>query len=332
MRSGVNTYWASSPVISRYPNNPILTAESVPFPSLLTFNAGVTKFLGKYVMVFRNDYGDAQNKTIQGTNLGLAFSDNGISWEVQSKPCLEISDEDILWINDPRLTVIDSRCYLTYAIIARSGVRGGIAVTDDFEYFEICHTSLPDNRNLVLFPERIDNKYVRLDRPFAGYLRTDPGRYDIWMSNSPDLEYWGNHQLLLQAKKIPYCNEKIGPGAPPVKTSRGWLHIFHAVYVHSGNRKNGWEDTWNKEYLAGILLLEKDNPYKIRGFSKKPLMVPEASYEVSEGFRNHVIFPGGIIVEQTGEVKIYYGAADTVECLAMGEVDELVNFVLSDTT
>jgi len=332
MKSGIDKRWASSPIVTRYPKNPILTAESVPFPSLLTFNAGVAKFLGKYVMVFRNDYGDADKKIIQGTNLGLAFSIDGIHWEVQSKPCLEISDADILWINDPRLTVIDSRCYLTYAIIARSGVRGGIAVTDDFEHFEICHTSLPDNRNLVLFPEKIDNKFVRLDRPFANYLRSDPGRFDIWISNSPDLTYWGNHQLLLDAKKIPYSNEKIGPGAPPVKTSRGWLHIFHAVYVHPGRRKNGWEGVWNKEYLAGILLLDKDNPYEVRGFSKKPLIVPEVPYEVSGGFRNHVIFPAGMIVEETGEVKIYYGAADTVECLAMGEVDELINFVLDNQT
>jgi len=328
MKSAHDKQWVSSPIISRYDQNPILTAESVPFPSLLTFNAGVTKYLGKYVMVFRNDYGDADHKNIEGTNLGLAFSDDGIQWVVQSKPCLELSDHDILWINDPRLTVIDSRCYITFAIIARSGVRGGIAVTDDFENFEILYTSLPDNRNLVLFPEKIVDRFLRLERPFANYLRTDPGRFDIWISASPDIKHWGNHQLLLKATDIPFCNDKIGPGAPPVKTTKGWLQIFHSVDVDPERGKNGWEDVWNKRYMAGVCLMELDNPVKLRGFSKKPLLVPEEPYETSGGFRNNVIFPGGIILEETGEVKIYYGAADTVECLAFADVDHLAGLCL----
>jgi beta-1,4-mannooligosaccharide/beta-1,4-mannosyl-N-acetylglucosamine phosphorylase len=297
--------WRTSTVICRYAENPVLSAKDVPFPSLLIFNAGVVKYQGRYVMIFRNDYGSLQEKKLEGTNLGLAFSDDGLHWQVEPVPCFEWSDNDILWVNDPRLTVIDSRCYLSFAIIARSGVRGGIAVTDDFNSFEILHTTLPDNRNLALFPYKFSGKFFRLDRPFANYLREENNRFDIWISNSLDLIYWGNHKRLLSATDIPFCNEKIGPGPPPVLTKKGWLHVFHTVSIDPDRGKNGWEERWNKIYTAGIMLLDKDNPSKIIGFSKRPLIVPE-------------------------EVKIYYGAADTVECVATANVDDLLHICLEN--
>lgn len=318
----------SSPAVKRHPANPILSAEDVSYNSALVFNAGVTKFKGFYVMVFRNDFGSVEEKRLDGTNLGLAFSEDGIHWEVQPKPCFELSDDDIRWVNDPRLTVIEDRCYMTFAIIGRHGVRGGIAVTDDFETFEILHTTLPDNRNLALFPEIINNRYYRLERPFANYLRTSQDCFDIWISESPDLKHWGNSRLLLKAEDIPFCNDKIGPGPPPLKTDKGWLSIFHSVDVDPNRGKNGWESGWDKRYTAGVMLLDLENPLRIIGISREPLLVPEADYEISGGFRNNVIFPCGNILEQSGEVKIYYGAADTVECLATADVDDLLELCL----
>ena len=328
MKDKIIAQLKSSNCIVRNTANPILTPKDIPYNSSLVFNAGVTKFRGKYIMVFRNDYGTIENP-IKYTNMGLAFSDDGISWEVEKKPCFAIANKEIHSINDPRLTVIDDRCYITYAIIGRHGICGGIAVTDDFQKYEIIHSSLPDNRNLVLFPEKINNKYMRLDRPFANYLRDKTDSFDIWISDSPDLRYWGNHQLLLAAENIPFCNDKIGPGCPPIKTDKGWLTIFHTVDVDPTRGKNGWEDCWDKRYCAGIMLLDLKNPHIIKGFSKIPLMVPEASYELENGFRNNVIFPCGAIPEDSGEVKIYYGAADTVECLATAGIDELIKMCIS---
>lgn len=109
-------------------------------------------------MMFRNDYGDVANETllpISTTNLGLAYSDDGIHWDVQEKPCFGIENDEILRTYDPRLTVIDGRCYLCFAVDTKHGVRGGVAVTDDFVNFDILSMSAPDNRNMVLFPERI---------------------------------------------------------------------------------------------------------------------------------------------------------------------------------
>ncbi|WP_240941380.1 glycoside hydrolase family 130 protein [Paenibacillus sp. HB172176] len=321
----------SSSVITRYPGNPILQPSDVPYAPSLVFNAGVAKYEGRYVMVFRNDYADEANKTMlpaSTTNLGLAFSDDGINWEVQPKPCFGINDDEIIRTYDPRLTIIDGRCYMCFAVDTRHGVLGGIATTEDFEKFDILHTTTPDNRNMVLFPEKIGGKYVRLERPFPVYSRGGKDRFDTWISDSPDLAYWGNSRLLLGVEDVPYANDKIGPAAPPVKTSKGWLATFHAVDRDENRGKNGWESSWKKRYTAGLMLLDLDNPHKIIGMAKQPLLAPEAPYETDNGFRNDVIFPGGMILEDSGEVKIYYGAADTVECLATAHVDDLLKLCL----
>ena len=319
-----------SPLI-RHPANPILSAKDIPFPATLVFNAGVCKFRGEYVMIFRNDYGSAETHTLQGTNLGLATSTDGIHWRVQPQPILDWYDDEIVRAYDVRLTVLEERVYLCFALDTRHGIRGGIAVTDDFVHFDILSLTVPDNRNLVLFPERIGGKYVRLERPFPVYGRLGIERFDIWISDSPDLRYWGNSQLLLRVEDVPFANLKIGPAAPPVKTARGWLTTFHAVDFDATRGKNGWEERWQKRYTAGLMLLDLENPRKIIGLSKTPLLVPEASYEIRDGFRNNVIFPGGMILEDTGEVKIYYGTADTVECLATAHVDDLIRWCLENT-
>ncbi|MDF2723136.1 MAG: glycosidase [Paenibacillus sp.] len=317
----------SSPIIYRHPANPLLTPKDVPYGPGMVFNAGVTFYQGKYVMVFRNDYGSAETESLQPsstTNLGLAFSDDGVHWEVQPAPCWSWHDEEVIRVYDPRLTVIDGKCYMCFAVDTKHGLRGGIAVTEDFRTFDVLSLSLPDNRNMVLFPETIGGKYVRLERPFPVYSRGGKDRFDMWMSDSPDLKYWGNSHLVLGVEHVPFANDKVGPGAPPIKTDKGWLTTFHAVDLDRSRGKNGWEASWKKRYTAGIMLLDLNDPSKVVGMSKSPLLAPEVDYEVDGGFRNNVIFPGGMILEKSGEVKIYYGAADTVECLATAHVDDLV--------
>ncbi|OXM83086.1 glycoside hydrolase family 130 protein [Paenibacillus rigui] len=321
----------SSKVIHRHPANPILDAARVPYPTALVFNAGVTKFNGKYVMVFRNDYGSLEDHTIEPhhtTDLGIAFSEDGIHWEAGPKPCFKMHDEEIVRAYDPRLTVIDGRCYMCFAVDTLHGIRGGVAVTDDFVHFEVLSLSTPDLRNMVLFPEKINGHYVRLERPFTVYSRGGLDRFDTWISESPDLKFWGNSDLLLAVEQVPFANDKIGPAAPPVKTDKGWLTLFHAVDIDPARGKNGWEPTWKKRYTAGIMLLDLHNPKKIIGMHKQPLLAPEVSYETDGGFRNNVIFPGGMVLEEDGEVKIYYGSADTVECLATAHVDDLIKLCL----
>lgn len=333
-KGGSNMYEKMTPplygsgVIKRYRGNPILKASDVPYPAELIFNAGVAKYNGEYVMIFRNDYDYVSGSLFRGCNLGIAKSNDGVNWTVVKKPFFTldmINDPEITRVYDPRLTVIDKELFVCFAVDTHHGVRGGIGkIPSELDRLEIISLTTPDNRNMVLFPEKVNGMYVRLERPFTVYSR-GRDRFDIWISKSPDLKYWGESSLLLAVEDVPFANDKLGPAAPPLKTPEGWLTMFHAVDIDPKRGKYGWEDKWQKRYTAGIMLLDLNDPSKVIGMSKEPLIAPEADYEAREGFRSNVIFPGGFISEEDGTAKIYYGAADTVECMATARISDLIN-------
>ena len=328
----------SLPCVKRYPGNPVLTAADVPYPASLVFNAGIIPWKDGYAMIFRNDYGTDQaafeaGRGFRGTNIGLALSRDGIHFEVEPEPVYDLSGADggeIGRAYDPRLTVIDGTVYMSFAVDTRHGLRGAIARTEDLHHFEILSMTVPDNRNIVLFPEKIGGKYVRLERPMPVYSR-GRDRFDMWLSDSPDLVYWGNSKLVAGVEDFPYANDKIGPGAPPVKTDRGWLVITHSVDRDNTRGKNGWEPKWPKRYSAGMLLLDLEDPSKVLGICREPLMAPETDYEVKNGFRTNTIFAtGAILVGDT--LRIYYGASDTVIALAEAKIGDLVDACLAGGT
>lgn len=334
-----NAVLKSCPYVTRYEGNPILTCKDVPYDCTLVFNAGVIKYKGKYVMVFRNDYNHINGSRFEGTNLGICTSDDGIRWKVKPEVCFDIRNKEleakfdvpageITRCYDPRLTVIESEVYMTFAVDTCHGLRGGIAKTTNFKDWEILSLSVPDNRNMVLFPERINGNFVRLERPMPIYSRGGKDRFDIWMSESPDMVYWGNSRLVAGVEDFPFANDKVGPGAPPVRTKAGWLVATHTVDIDASRGKNGWEDRWIKRYCAGLMLLDLNEPWKVLGLSKVPLIAPEASYEREEGFRTNVVFPTGMIRLEDGTIRIYYGAADTVIALAEAREDDLIQLCL----
>ncbi len=310
----------------------VLSKDDVPYDSALVFNAGVNRYQDGYVMLFRNDYGFCRkdfddfyagisDNTTPKTNIGAAYSKDGISWKVENEHVFELADDTISRAYDPRMTQLEDGSFgVCFAIDSRVGVRGGIATTTDMKNFDIKSISVPDNRNMVLFPEKINGLYYRLERPFI----TGSPRFSVWMSSSPDLIHWGNSRVVLESKSVPFANSKIGPAAPPVKTPQGWLTLFHAVEEQEENF-DSWCRHWKKCYYGGIMLLDLEDPSKIIALAGRPLLVPEEEYELS-GFRGGVIFPGGFIAEPDGTAKIYYGAADTVECLAVAEIKDLIDF------
>ena len=323
---------------------PVLTKDDIPYDATLIFNAGVEKVNGKYVMAFRNDYGTDNEKHVnekigfKGTSVGIAFSDDGITnWQVMEVPLIDYQHgknmrgkddgvADIERLYDPRITVIEGEVYLCLAMDTSHGIRGAIAkVNKDFTDYEIVSATVPDNRNMVLFPEKIGGYYYRLERPFPVYSRGGKDRFDMWISKSPDLKFWGESKMVMAVEHVPFANDKIGPAAPPIKTEKGWLATFHAVDIEKeGRGQEGWDTWWNKRYTAGIVLLDLEDPSKVIGMSKFPLIAPELPFEADEGFRQNVIFPGGMILEDDGQVKIYYGASDTVECVATADVNDLI--------
>ncbi len=319
--------------VKRYPGNPVLSKADVPYSCDLVFNAGVIRWKDGYAVAFRNDYGCTQpeweaGRRFKGTNIGLAFSPDGIHWKVEPEPIIEMKDEEIQRAYDPRLTVIGDEAFMTFAVDTRHGLRGGIARTTDLRRYELISLSVPDNRNMVLFPERFNGMYLRLERPMPVYSR-GRDRFDIWISESPDLVYWGKSQLLAGVEDFPFANDKIGPGAPPVRTDKGWLVFTHAVDRDNTRGKNGWEPQWTKRYCAGVMLLDPEDPRRVLGICREPLLAPEAPYETTEGFRTNVIFPTGAILEADGTMKIYYGASDTVTALATARVEDLIEACLA---
>ena len=326
-------------MLTRHPANPLLKHTDCPFPATTVFNAGVAKYQGRYVMLFRNDHGRWGHPKFDGTNLGVAESEDGIRWTVRPRPVLDAEGARaamrhlyperfgpgfISRVYDPRITVIEGRAYLCFAVDTAHGVCGVMAETEDFETFRFTGLSAPENRNMVLFPEKIGGDFVRLERPFPMYLRGGAEDFPMWLSRSRDLSRWGETRPVLGPRDLPYANSKIGPAAPPVRTRAGWLAPLHAVNKDPERRLLGWEPNgWFKTYYAGLALLDLEDPSRVLGLMRTPLLAPEADYEL-DGFRGSVIFPCGFIVEDSGEARLYYGAADTAIAMASAPVEDLI--------
>ncbi|MFQ3670246.1 MAG: glycoside hydrolase family 130 protein [Verrucomicrobiia bacterium] len=333
-------------MLTRHSASPVLVAGQVPYPADCVFNAGVAKLDDGYVMLFRNDFGYQRGKGFAGTNLGLARSRDGIKWEVEPEPVItqekirqawrhrfpeRLGDGEIRRVYDPRVTVVDGEILVTLAVDTRHGILGAVTRTGpDFRDYELLSLSTPDNRNMVLFPEKIGGRFWRLERPFPVYGRYAEEAFEIWGSASPDLVHWGETRLVLGSEEVPYANSKIGPAAPPLKTDRGWLTTIHAVWKDNQKPLQAWDEVWTKTYFAGLILLDLANPLEVIGMLREPLLQPEAEYEVS-GFRGGVIFPCGLLREGEDEIRMYYGAADTVIGLATGSLEEILAAMTTDT-
>jgi beta-1,2-mannobiose phosphorylase / 1,2-beta-oligomannan phosphorylase len=215
-------------------------------------------------------------------------------------------------VEDPRITPLDGRFYITYVAVSRHGPATALASTADFRTFErhgviFC----PENKDVVLFPERIGGAFAALHRPVCGTRFTRP---EMWVARSPDLVHWGAHAPLAIAGGE-WQSGRVGAGPPPVRVPEGWLAIYH------GNRRpSGPGDVG--AYTAGALLLDADDPAKVLRQTAEPFFRPEAAFEAT-GFVPNVVFPTGVV--QDGEVLlVHYGAADTVTAVAEFALQELL--------
>ncbi len=300
-------------VIKRYSGNPILTPQMIPGANAV-FNSSVVQFADAYVGVFRVE----RKQGFQ--SLRVAWSNDGITgWTFDPDEVLVPTEEPYITYEearyDPRITKIDGDYYICHASENRFGCPISVARTKDFKKFEkIAIASEPTNRNMVLFPEKINGLYARLDRPFEY-----GGKGNIWISYSPDLVYWGRSECIMQNRGFAWDQGKIGPGAPPIRTKEGWLVIYHGITP----RVNA------QIYKAGVALLDLEDPRKVIARGKEYLMAPREMYE-RVGDVPNVVFPTAVIpYHEKDECRIYYGAADTVFCMATAKISELVEFAKS---
>jgi len=299
-------------IIHRHPANPVLTAEDIPGGASSVFNSALVRHEGKIVALLRVEKRDGTQ------SIRYAESADGIDFEVTDELMLVPASEPHLTyeeaIYDPRITRIDGTYYVTYASENRFGCQIGLSRSRDLKHWEKMELiAEPDNRNIVLFPEKIDGLYCRLDRPFSG------GQGGIWVSRSPDLVFWGMHRNIMESRRFHWDRGKIGPGAPPIKTEKGWLIIYHGTTPYC----NGLV------YRLGLALLDLSDPTRVLARPRQYLLSPKEDYE-RVGDVPNVCFACAAIPDDDGQrLSIYYGGADTCLCLATARIDDLLEACLT---
>jgi beta-1,4-mannooligosaccharide/beta-1,4-mannosyl-N-acetylglucosamine phosphorylase len=315
-----NIPWEKKPadcvdVVWRSSCNPIIPRDLIPISNSI-FNSAVVPFKGEFAGVFRVD-----NKKRE-MNIHSGRSEDAIHWELEEEPIEWICDDPEIAAfehrYDPRVCWLEDRYYVTWC----NGYHGptiGVGYTYDFEkFYQLENAFLPHNRNGVLFPRKINGKFAMYSRP------SDRGHTpfgDIFYSESPDMCHWGCHRHVMSPKGWTWQSTKVGAGPTPIETTEGWLMIYHGVLTSC----NGFV------YSMGAALMDIDEPWKVMYRSALYLLSPQKLYECVGDVPN-VAFPCAALVDApTGRVAIYYGGADTVTCLAYAQVDELIEYVKSNS-
>jgi predicted GH43/DUF377 family glycosyl hydrolase len=331
--------------LTKYEGNPILSPHQTnTWENLSVCNPGAWYEKGIYYLLYRAA-GDDEDHII---HFGLAKSYDGFKFVRHGdEPVLSpsIDGPDAGCIEDPRIVKYDDYYYITYAFrpfppgrywlnpgndankpfsdvehskfMRENLTNSGLLVTSDFlDYHRLGRITKAnlDDRDVILFPDKINGQYVMLHRPkeWVGdlYGSEHPA---MWISYSDDLMTWKDSGLLIHGEQA--WERKIGGSTPPIKTDQGWLTLYHGVDDHG-------------IYRIGALLLDLDDPSKVLGRTKRFIMEPEYDYEM-KGLYNGVVFPtGNVVVDNT--LYVYYGGADKYCCVATASLTELVNFILTD--
>lgn len=224
----------------------------------------------------------------------IARSKDGHHFTVDDQAFLyPFNDYQTFGIEDARCTQIGDTYYINFSSVSPVGVCDSLVSTKDFQsYCDLGNIFAPENKDVLIFPEKINNQYYALHRPSLKSI----GNYDIWIASSPDLVSWGNHHHLLGVRENSWESGRIGGGLVPIKTDEGWLVLYHGA-------------TPEHRYCMGAALLDLNDPTKVIARSKQPIMEPGANYE-KNGFFGDVVFGcGGIAVRD--QLTMYYGVADT---------------------
>ncbi|MBU0755057.1 MAG: glycoside hydrolase family 130 protein [Planctomycetes bacterium] len=315
--------------MKRDSKNPIITRDDIPDigPNLQdvssVFNPGAIRFGDKILLMLR-----VQNRGRE-TFLLMAESRDGIEFKISDHPVvfrgIEKVKDKIYHCYDPRITAIDGVGYILFAMDMDDCCRLGLARTRNFSDFEFMGiVSGEDNRNGVLFSEKIQGRYLRLDRPNRVAFKTGTTSGDtICLSESNDLLTW-RAVTPVASGRFHYWDEMIGAGPPPIKTREGWLLIYHGVAMHLSSAHL---------YQAGVMLLDLKDPSRVISRGRYNILEPRELYELVGQVPN-VVFPSGAVAEAVDDqgfaspdraVKVYYGAADTCVCLAHTTVRALVD-------
>lgn len=243
------------------------------------------------------------------SHLRLVCSDDGIHFHEPISMPTKLFGKGLLetfGIEDCRVSLMDGMYNLTYTQVSEKGVGVGLMQTRDWQHFDRIGMILPPhNKDCALFEEKIGDEYYCFHRPSGIAL----GGNFIWIASSPDLIHWGKHHCLIQTREGMWDSARVGAGAAPIKTEKGWLEIYHGANE-------------NNRYALGAILLDLDDPTKVLARSIEPLFEPTAPYELT-GFFGNVVFTNGHIVNGD-EITMYYGASDEVICGATFSIEHIL--------
>ena len=295
----------------RYTENPIINRNPLPGVARI-FNSAVMPYEGKFVGVFRGE----QTNGIPDIYLG--WSQDAIHWEFEPEkiPFVDESGKPFMpiYAYDPRLVKVEDTYYIMWCQDFY-GAAIGVAKTKDFKTFvRIENPFLPFNRNAVLFPRKVHGNFMMMSRP------SDSGHTpfgDIFISESPDMVFWGKHRHVMSRGNNWWEGLKIGGGAAPIETSEGWLLFYHGVTQTC----NGFV------YSIGGAVLDIDDPSIVKYRCQNYLLTPEAWFE-ERGFVPNVCFPCATLHDpDTGRIAVYYGASDSYVGLAFGQMEEIIDYI-----
>lgn len=310
--------------LERAKSNPILLPdESNWWESNAVFNCSVLND-GKTIHMLYRAIGEYKDYV---SRIGYAESSDGLLFARRKDVAISPeADYEKYGIEDPRLTIIEGRTYVTYVVLSNYVKRGpsastALAITDDFfSYKRLGIITIPgsDNKDAVLFPElngeSKSKKYMMLHRPskWVG-PQYDTDRPSIWIGEGDSVTNFMQHSLLATPQQS-WEALKVGVGMSPIKTQKGWLVIYHGVSI-------------DKVYSAGAFLLDLKDPSKIIGRTKEPILKPEENYE-KNGDVNNVVFPTGACILDD-KLFVYYGGADKVCCVATVDLGALLEYLMS---
>ncbi len=244
------------------------------------------------------------------SHMRVARSRDGVHFTVADKPSILPADPlETLGADDARITRLGDTYWINYTGESQKGITTALASTKDFVSFKRHGTIFcPENRDVTIFPEKINGKYCALNRPVAGYFRVA----DMWLACSDDLLYWGNHKWVMGPSNAGWDKIKVGGGAVPIRTGKGWLVIYHGV------------DPTDR-YCLGAALLDLEDPSKVIGRTFDPILQPQMPYETT-GFYKNVCFTCGAVT-RGDQLWVYYGGADTVMARADCSIKELLSHI-----
>lgn len=302
-------------LFTRYPGNPIIQSKDIPYQVNSVFNAGATKVGDETLLLMRVE----DRRGI--SHLTVARSKDGVTnWEIDPRPTLLPSPnthpEEVWGIEDPRITYFEdlNLWAVAYTSYSRGGSLVSLATTEDFSTFERKGAVMPpEDKDAALFPVRFGGRWAMLHRPVPAFASVGA---HIWISFSPDMKHWGDHQIIIPARRGAWWDaNRIGLSPPPMRTDKGWLLLYHGVRTTASGCL----------YRLGLALLNLHDPTKVLARSGEWAFAPEEDYEVV-GDVDKVVFPCGWVAEGD-DIRLYYGGADKCLALATARISEMLDWL-----